>query len=71
MTLVDDLVAACKRDREILQDILENLESGALIMKSRSGLESSWVDTTEADIERYKRQIADLDDLISRHLEAH
>ena len=70
MALLDDLVAACKQDREIFQDILENLESGALIFKSQSGLGSSLVDTTVADIESYKRRIAELDALISRHPEA-
>ena len=69
MALLDDLVSACKRDRTIYQDILGKLESGELTMKSQSGIESSFIDTTLEDIERYKRQIAELDALIARHTE--
>ncbi len=69
MALLDDIIAVCKQDRERKQDILEKLESGDFIMKSRSGLESSWVDVESENIERYKRQIAELDVLIARHPE--
>ena len=69
MALLDDIIAVCKQDRERKQDIVEKLESGDLIMKSRSGLESSWVDVESENIERYKRQIAELDVLIARNSE--
>jgi len=68
MSPLQDLIAQCRKDREILQRQVELMESGNLQLRSRTA-ETDWVDTTPEIIESYKNEIAQLDALIARHSE--
>ena len=68
MTLLDNLIAWCKEQQAQFQRQIEMLESGELQTHERrpgSGL----VDTTEADLARAKRQLAEIDELLARYSE--
>ena len=65
-TLLDDLLAWCRSEREALQDQLRLLESG--VMKTgEHRLGSSPRDTTAESIARARRQIEELDKILARH----
>ncbi len=65
---MQELIAQCREDRELLQGQIDLMESGTLQFRSRS-TDTDWVDTTPDLIESYKNQITQLDDLIARHSE--
>ena len=68
MTLLDNLTVWCKEQQTQLQRQIEMLESGDLITREkRPG--SVWLDTSDADLERAKRQLAELDALLARYSE--
>ena len=68
MTLLDNLTAWGKEQQAQLQRQIEMLESGELKTgEKRPG--SGWVDTTDADLERAKRQLAEIDALLARYSE--
>ena len=68
MTLLDNLTVWCKEQQTQLQRQIEMLESGDLITREkRPG--SGWLDTSDADLERAKRQLAELDALLARYSE--
>lgn len=68
MTLLDNLITWCKEQRAQLERQIEMLGSGELQTgEKRPG--SGWVDTTDADLTRAKRQLAEIDALIARYLE--
>ena len=62
----DDFVGWLENERGQLQGQLKALQSGSMrITKRHSG--TTWVDTTQDEIERLKRNLADLNSLIARH----
>ncbi len=68
MTLLDNLIAWNKEQQAQLQRQIEMLESGQLKTgEKRPG--SGWVDTTEADLARAKRHLAEIDALLARYSE--
>ncbi len=68
MTFLDNLIVWCKEQQAQLQQQIEMRESGELKTgERRPG--SGWVDTTEADLARAKRQLAEIDALLARYLE--
>ena len=68
MTFIEKMVAWCKKEREHMQKQLEGMKSGKAKFSTMSP--TGWVDTTPADIERYTRKLAEMDDMIARHPEA-
>ncbi len=68
MTLLDNLIAWCKERRTQLKRQIDMLESGKLQTGAkRPG--SGWTDTTEVDLARAKRQLAEIDALLARYSE--
>ena len=68
MTLLDNLIAWSKEQRTQLDRQIEMLGSGNLKTgERRPG--SGWVDTTDADLARAKRQLAEIDALVVRYSE--
>ncbi len=68
MTLLDNLIAWCKEQRAQLERQIEMMGSGNL--QSREPHPGSgWVDTTEADLARAKRHLAEIDALLARYSE--
>jgi CRP-like cAMP-binding protein len=66
MSWMDDFVGWLKNERGQLQGQLVALQSGSMrITKRQSG--STWVDTTQDEIERLRRTLADIDRLIAHH----
>ena len=68
MTLLDNLIAWCKEQQAQLQRQIEMLESGELKTGDKH-LGSGWVDTTDADLERARGQLAEIDALLARYPE--
>ena len=68
MTLLDNLIAWGKEQRTQLQRQIEMLGSGELQTRERRP-GSGWVDTTEADLARAKRQLAEIDAPLARYSE--
>ena len=68
MAFIDKVVARWKEERQRKKGLLEWMKSGKAKFGTWSPGTGS-VDTTPADIERYTRKIAELDDLIARHPE--
>ncbi len=68
MTLLNNLIAWSKEQRTQLQRQIEMLESGNLQTRERRP-GSGWVDTTEADLGRAKRQLAEIDALLALYSE--
>lgn len=65
MSTMDDFIKWCRDEREALRQQLEPLESGRMhIGRRRAG--GPWEDMTPGEIERLKRNIAELDELIAR-----
>ena len=69
MSLLQDMVAQCRKDREFLQSQVELMESGKLQLRSRTA-GTDWVDKTPEIIESHKNEITQLDALVARHSEA-
>ena len=68
MTLLDNLIAWGKEQRAQLERQIEMLGSGELQTRERRA-GSGWVDTTDADLARAKRQLAEIDALLARYSE--
>ena len=68
MTLLDNLIVWCKEQQAQLQQQIEMRESGKLKTGEKHP-GSGWVDTTDADLERAKRQLVEIDALLARHSE--
>ena len=68
MAFLDDLIAWWKEHRTQLRRQIEMMESGNLQTRERRA-GSDWVDTTEADLARAKRQFAEIDELLARYSE--
>ena len=68
MTLLDNLITWCKEQQAQLQRQIEMLESGDLKTRERRP-GSGWADTTDADLERAKRQLIEIDALLARYSE--
>ena len=68
MTLIDNLAAWCKEQQAQLRRQIKMLESGDLkTREKRPG--SGWVYTTDADLERARGQLAEIDALLARYSE--
>ena len=68
MTLLDNLITWCKEQRTQIERQIEMVKSGNLQTRERRP-GSGWVDTTEADLARAKRQLAEIDALLARYSE--
>ncbi len=66
MAFLDDLVVWWKEHRVQLQRQIEMMESGSLQTRERRP-GSGWIDTTEADLARAKRQFAEINELLARY----
>ena len=68
MTLLDNLITWSKEQRAQLERQIEMMESGELQTRERRP-GSGWVDTTDADLARAKRQLAEIDALLAKYSE--
>lgn len=68
MTLLDDLIAWWKEHQTQLRRQIEMMELGNLKTRARH-LGSGWVDTTETDLARAKRQLAEIEAALARYPE--
>ena len=68
MTLLEDLIAWWKEHRTQLQRQIEMMESGDLQTRERRA-GWGWVDTTDADLARAKRQLTEIEAALARYPE--
>lgn len=69
MTLIEQIVAWCKSERESLLRQIELMESGTLTTRSSHGPSRKMVDTTQDSIADCKRQLAEIEPLLARYVE--
>jgi len=66
MAIDERLLAWLKQQRESLLQPLQALQSGTLSTGEKRAPDTVWVETTARDIERIRRQLADIDGILSR-----
>ena len=65
MTLLEDLLAWCQDERQNLAYELAMMRANEMCTSQRS--DGRLVDTTQQSIERAKRAIAEIDEILARH----
>ena len=68
MTLLEDLIAWWKKHRTQLRRQIEMMEKGNLQTRERRP-GSGWVDTTDADLARARRQLTEIETALARYPE--
>jgi L-rhamnose isomerase len=58
VTVADEIVEHCKRQRESLEQLIELLEAGAMMVGENHG--DGWVDTTADSLATNKRLLAEV-----------
>jgi hypothetical protein len=66
MAVDERLLGWFKQERESLLQQLRVLQSGALSTGEKRAPGTVWVETTARDVERIKRQLGEIDDILSR-----
>ncbi len=65
MSALEELIQWCTKERAKLRRQLEAYEAGKMNLRQRS-LGAAWVDKTDSEIKRLKKNIADLDATLKR-----
>jgi hypothetical protein len=56
-----------RQEKESLLRRLQMLQSGTLTTGEKIAPNTAWIDTTERDIERIRRQLGELEAILARH----
>ena len=67
MAIDDRTRAWFHEQRDSLLRQLQLLQSGTLTTGEKTASDTSWIDTTQRDIDRTRRQLGEVDAILSRH----